>query len=43
MLVAARALATEGGKPSIVDIATRTGLSPIAVRRALRLGRGAAG
>jgi hypothetical protein len=43
VLVAARALATEGGKPSIVDIAERTGLSPIAVRRALRLGRGVAG
>lgn len=41
---AARALATETGKRhSIADIAERAGLSPIVVRRALRLGRVAAG
>jgi hypothetical protein len=44
VLTAARALTTETGKrPSTVEISERTGLSPIAVRRALRLGRSAAG
>ena len=42
VLTAARALATETGKrPSPVEISERAGLSPITVRRALRLGRSA--
>jgi hypothetical protein len=40
VLTTARALATENGKrPSIAEIAERAALSPIVVRRALRLGR----
>src|SRR5882672_10438024 len=40
VLGAARALMAETGKrPSTVEIAERAGLSPITVRRALRLGR----
>ena len=43
VLTAARALAAETGKrPSPAEISLRAGLSPIAVRRALRLGRSAA-
>jgi hypothetical protein len=42
VLTAARALTAETGKrPSPVEIAERAGLTPIAVRRALRLGRAA--
>jgi hypothetical protein len=40
VLASARALAAETGKrPSTEDIAQRSGLTPAAVRRALRLGR----
>src|SRR4051812_5873547 len=43
VLTAARALTTETGqRPSTAAIAERAGLSPIIVRRALRLGRSAA-
>jgi hypothetical protein len=42
VLTTARELAQETGKrPSPVEISQRAGLSPIAVRRALRLGRSA--
>jgi Sigma-70 region 3 len=42
VLTAARALTAETGKrPTAAEIAERAGLSPIAVRRALRLGRSA--
>lgn len=42
VLAAARALTAETGKrPSPVEIAERAGLTPIAVRRALQLGRSA--
>lgn len=42
VLTAARELTTETGKrPTTVEIAERAKLSPIAVRRALRLGRSA--
>jgi hypothetical protein len=40
VLAAARALTAETGqRPSMEEIAARTGLSAAAVRRALRLGR----
>jgi hypothetical protein len=43
VLGAARALTAETGKrPSTAEISQRAGLSPITVRRALRLGRSAA-
>jgi hypothetical protein len=43
VLVAVRALTAETGKrPLIAQIAERAGVSPIAVRRALRFGRSAA-
>src|SRR5882757_7947960 len=43
VLTSARALTAETGKrPSPIEIAQRAGLTPIAVRRALRLGRSAA-
>jgi hypothetical protein len=43
VLATARALTEETGKhPSPIEIAERAGLTPIAVRRALRLGRSAA-
>jgi len=43
VLTAARALAAETGRrPTPQEIAERSGLTPIAVRRALRLGRSAA-
>jgi hypothetical protein len=43
VLAAARALMQEtGSRPSTIEIAARTGLTPLAVRRALRLGRGVA-
>lgn len=43
VLTAARALTAETGKrPSPAEIGERAGLTPIAVRRALRLGRSAA-
>jgi hypothetical protein len=43
VLTAARALTAETGKrPSPAEIAERAGLTPIEVRRALRLGRSAA-
>jgi hypothetical protein len=43
VLGAARALTVETGKrPSTAEISQRAGLSPITVRRALRLGRSAA-
>jgi len=42
VLAAIRALTSETGKrPSPAEIAERTGMSPIAVRRALRFGRSA--
>jgi hypothetical protein len=42
VLMAARALTQETGKrPSVDEIAARTGLAPQVVRRALRLGRAA--
>jgi len=42
VLAAIRALTSETGKrPSSAEIAERTGMSPIAVRRALRFGRSA--
>lgn len=42
VLAAARALHEETGKrPSTAEIAERTGLTPVAVRRALQLGRSA--
>ena len=42
VLTAARALTTETGKrPSLAEIGERAGLTPIAVRRALRFGRSA--
>ena len=42
VLAAIRALTAETGKrPSSAEIAERTGMSPIAVRRALRFGRSA--
>jgi hypothetical protein len=31
-----------GSRPSTIEIAARTGLTPLAVRRALQLGRGVA-
>lgn len=44
VLAAARALAQEQGRtPSVTDIATRAGRSPILVRRALRFGRSLSG
>ncbi len=44
VLTAARALVAEkGGRPSPEEIAARTGLTPVAVRRALRFGRSAEG
>jgi hypothetical protein len=43
VIAAARALATETGKrPSTAEISLRAGLSPITVRRALRLARSVA-
>ena len=43
VITAARALTAETGKrPSTVEISERAGLSPITVRRALRLARSAA-
>lgn len=42
VLTAARALTAETGtRPSAAEIAMRSGLSPVIVRRALRLGRSA--
>jgi hypothetical protein len=42
VLTAARALTAEHGKrPTTIELAERAGLSPITVRRALRLGRSA--